>query len=157
MSLASRSPRREKPPNGDAPSVVPARRCWLLLRFALLQSLAITNPGFPAGHDAGAHLTYVYRMTRASEGPSPCGLGQPRSPPRTTALQLLSSRVLVSRGALAPGVPLSYALKAMPPFCGGPAPLHVSALSTVWASTAAVAAVVYGSHRISSWTSLSAA
>lgn len=63
-----------------APHQAGHRRQWsqaagvlLLIGFALLPVVTpFTHSGFPMGHDAGAHLTYVYRLDRAlSEGQFP--------------------------------------------------------------------------------------
>ena len=142
------------------------RRLWshpgavlLLLAFALLPVLTpFTNPGFPAGHDAGAHLTYVYRMDHAlSEGQFPVRWVEATKPghgqPLFNFYQVGFSYLVALLHRV---VPLSYALKAMPPLLWwtGAGFMYLLCrrfgrdrpLSPPWSM---------GSRRISSWTSLS--
>jgi len=117
MSLAEDSPDKTTSPT--------PRHRWfcttavlLLIGFALLPVLTpFTHGGFPMGHDAGTHLTYVYRLDHAlSEGQFPVrwveatktGHGQPLF----NFYQVGFSYVVAFVHLF---VPLSHALKATPP------------------------------------------
>ena len=63
MDLTDRRTWKRRPWSHPAALLVP-------IAFALLPVLTpFTNPGFPLGHDAGAHLTYVYRLDHALSEP----------------------------------------------------------------------------------------
>ena len=131
------------------------RRLWshpgavlLLLAFALLPVLTpFTNPGFPAGHDAGAHLTYVYRMDHAlSEGQFPVRWVEATKPghgqPLFNFYQVGFSYLVALLHRV---VPLSYALKAMPPLLWWTGAGFMYLLCRRFGRVpAAVATVVYG-------------
>jgi hypothetical protein len=133
----------------------PMRRPWsrpgavlFLIAFALLPVLwPFTNPGFPVGHDAGAHLTYVYRLDHAlSEGQFPVRWVEATKPghgqPLFNAYQVGFSYLVA---LLHQVVPLSYALKAMPPLLWWTGAGFMFLLCRRFGRVpAAVATVVYG-------------